>query len=65
MRRWASWGEFAEGQPAFAERVRELFDFRKHKTLATLRADGSPRIGGIEVEFAGGQVYPTKPPTGW
>jgi hypothetical protein len=53
----ASWGAFAEEQPAFAARVRERFDVRKHKTLATLRADGSPRISGIEVEFDDGQLY--------
>jgi hypothetical protein len=34
--------------------VRALFG-GKHKTLATLRADGSPRISGIEVEFTNGE----------
>ena len=34
--------------PEFAARVRGLFQARKHKTLATLRADGSPGISGIE-----------------
>ncbi len=29
---------------------------RKHLTMATLRADGSPRISGIEVEFAEGEL---------
>jgi hypothetical protein len=29
---------------------------RKHLTMATLRRDGSPRISGTEVEFAGEQV---------
>src|SRR4029077_5262887 len=53
----ATWGEFAAEQPSFATRVRERFDIRKHKTLATLRADGSPRISGIEVEFAGSEMY--------
>ena len=37
--------------PAFAARVRARFDAHKHKTIATLRADGSPRISGIEAEF--------------
>jgi len=31
--------------------VRGLFDAGRHKTIATLRADGSPRISGIECEF--------------
>jgi pyridoxamine 5'-phosphate oxidase-like protein len=29
---------------------------RKHLTMATLRADGSPRISGTEVEFVDGVV---------
>jgi hypothetical protein len=37
--------------PEFAARVRSLFQARKHKTMATLRADGSPRISGIETQF--------------
>ena len=52
----ATWGEFEAEQPALAANVRERFDVHKHKTLATLRADGSPRISGIEVEFADGQI---------
>jgi hypothetical protein len=28
-----------------------LFTARRHKTIATLRADGAPRISGIECEF--------------
>jgi hypothetical protein len=52
----ARWNDFEREQPAFAERVRALFDARKHKTIATLRADGSPRISGIEVEFKDGEL---------
>ncbi|MDP9221554.1 MAG: pyridoxamine 5'-phosphate oxidase family protein, partial [Actinomycetota bacterium] len=40
-----------------AARARQLFDAHRHKTLATLRSDGSPRISGIEVEFADGEVW--------
>jgi len=47
----ASWQEIVEAEPAFAARVRRLFDAGRHKTIATLRADGSPRISGIECEF--------------
>jgi hypothetical protein len=53
----ATWGAFAEEQPAFSALVRARFDARKHKTLATLRADGAPRISGIEVEFDDDQMY--------
>lgn len=47
----ASWQDVAADAPEFAARVRELFQARKHKTMATLRADGSPRISGIETGF--------------
>ena len=46
-----SWKEFVDAEPEFAVRVRRLFDAGRHKTIATLRADGSPRISGIECEF--------------
>ena len=51
-----TWNDFEREEPAFAARVRALFDARKHKTIATLRADGSPRISGIEVEFTDGEL---------
>jgi len=53
----ASWAEFAAAEPALASRVADRFAIRKHKTLATLRKDGSPRISGIEVEFGNGELY--------
>jgi|SRR5256714_12493930 len=52
----ASWAAFASAEPALAGRIEERFGIRKHKTLATLRKDGSPRISGIEVEFANGEL---------
>lgn len=42
--------------PDFAARVQARFDAHKHKTLATLRKDESPRISGIEAEFRDGEV---------
>ena len=45
------WSDVLAAEPAFAERVQERFDAGRHKTIATLRADGSPRISGIESEF--------------
>jgi len=53
----ASWARFTAEAPALAARVQERFGSRKHKTLATLRKDGSPRISGIEVEFADGEIF--------
>jgi hypothetical protein len=53
----ASWAEFSAAEPDMARRVEARFGIRKHKTLATLRKDGSPRISGIETEFEDGQIY--------
>ena len=53
----ARWSDFASAEPALARRVEERFRIRKHKTLATLRKDGSPRISGIELEFADGELF--------
>jgi Pyridoxamine 5'-phosphate oxidase len=52
----ATWSEIEAAEPAFAARVRVVLDANKHKTIATLRADGSPRISGIEVQFADGEL---------
>ena len=50
VRLMVAWHEIETDAPEFAARVRALFQARKHKTMATLRADGSPRISGIETE---------------
>lgn len=52
----ASWQAFEQAEPEFAARVRRLLDAGRHKTIATLRADGSPRISGIECEVVDGQL---------
>ncbi|HEX8967998.1 MAG TPA: pyridoxamine 5'-phosphate oxidase family protein, partial [Chloroflexota bacterium] len=52
----ATWQAIEQAEPEFAARVRRLFDAGRHKTIATLRADGSPRISGIECEFADGDL---------
>jgi hypothetical protein len=57
MSRVASWSEFEEQAPALAERVRARLDAHRHKTIATLRRDGSPRISGIETEIKDGQLW--------
>ena len=51
-----AWSVIEKAEPEFAGRVRKLFDAGRHKTIATLRADGSPRISGIECEFEDGQL---------
>ena len=52
----ASWADLEKAEPGFAAHVRRLFDSGRHKTMATLRKDGSPRISGIEAEFRDGEL---------
>ncbi len=52
----ATWAEVAASAPEFAATVQAIFDAHKHKTLATLRKDGAPRISGIEAGFVAGNV---------
>jgi hypothetical protein len=54
--RVATWRDVEQAAPEFAERVRALFDAHRHKTIATLRVDGSPRISGIEANFENGEL---------
>lgn len=51
-----SWNEFEQQEPSFAAEVRSRMESGRHRTLATLRADGSPRISGIECEFVDGEL---------
>lgn len=52
----ARWQDVIDSEPEFAAAVQALFEARRHKTLATLRRDGSPRISGIECDFRSGEV---------
>jgi hypothetical protein len=52
----SAWKAIEQAEPEFAARVRRMFDAGRHKTIATLRADGSPRISGIECEFIDGDL---------
>jgi hypothetical protein len=56
MARMVNWSEVAAAEPEFAAQVQRLFDAHTHKTIATLRADGGPRISGIEAQFADGEL---------
>jgi hypothetical protein len=51
-----AWRDVELAEPEFAQLVRGLFDARRHKTIATARADGSPRISGIEAVFEDGEL---------
>lgn len=52
----ARWSEFAAAEPELAAQVHAILTARKHHTLATLRKDGSPRVSGIEVGLADGDL---------
>jgi hypothetical protein len=45
----SSWADLVNDAPDFARRLRAVFDAGTNKTVATLRADGSPRISGTEL----------------
>ena len=52
-----AWRVVMDSQPEFARRAQTIMDAHRHKTIATLRADGSPRISGIEASFVEGQLW--------
>jgi len=52
-----SWADFERTDPRFASTVRARFEQYKHHVLATLRADGSPRLTGLEADFRHGELW--------
>ena len=46
-----SWSKLATESPELAAAVRARFEVHPHHVLATLRADGSPRVSGSNVQF--------------
>jgi hypothetical protein len=53
----ASWSDFQAAAPELAEVVRARLDAHAHKTLATVRRDGSPRISGTETALKDGELW--------
>ena len=53
----STWAEFDASAPGIAAFVRERLEAHRHRMLATIRADGSPRISGIEVTIARGELW--------
>jgi Pyridoxamine 5'-phosphate oxidase len=53
----ASWDEVSRQAPELAAAVQGRFDAHRHKVLGTLRADGSPRLSGIEATFRDGELW--------
>ena len=52
-----SWTDFEQAAPELARQVRERLDAHVHKTIATVRRDGAPRISGTETTFADGELW--------
>jgi hypothetical protein len=48
-----SWKQFEREAPELAAKIRSRFEAHETHVLATLRKDGSPRVSGSEVQFAG------------
>jgi hypothetical protein len=53
----ASWSEVEAAAPELVARARATLDAHKHKVLATLRRDGSPRLSGIEATIVDGELW--------
>lgn len=53
----ATWSQVENEVPELAGLARSFLDAGVHKTLATLRRDGSPRISGTEAKFGGGELW--------
>ena len=53
----ARWSEVEQEAPELVATARGFLDAGVHKTLATLRGDGSPRISGTELEFRDGDAW--------
>ena len=45
----ASWADLEGAEPELAAAARARFEATKHHVLATLRADGAPRVSGTEI----------------
>ncbi len=52
-----SWNDFEAAAPELAAQVRARLDAHTHKTIATVRRDGSPRISGIETDLVQGELW--------
>jgi hypothetical protein len=53
----ASWREVKRAAPELADAVQRCFDANIHKTIATLRKDGAPRISGNETNLTDDEVW--------
>lgn len=52
----ATWAEVAETAPDLVDRARTLLSSTVNSVLSTVRADGSPRVSGLDPFFVGGEL---------
>lgn len=52
-----NWSHFRTEAPDLEAPIRAAFEGHLHHVIATLRKDGSPRVSGNEVRFAGDDVW--------
>jgi hypothetical protein len=52
-----SWSAFEAAAPELAADVRRHLDAYVHKTIATIRRSGAPRISGTETQIVDGELY--------
>lgn len=52
-----AWRDFETQAPELAARVRARLTANLHSILGTLRADGAPRLTGLEVHFSDGELW--------
>ncbi|MFG3258520.1 pyridoxamine 5'-phosphate oxidase family protein [Streptomyces sp. NPDC048172] len=57
MENGMSWQGVQAAEPEFAKNVEARFGAYRHHVLGTLRADGAPRLTGIEADFRGGELW--------
>ena len=52
-----TWAEFEQADPALAQRVMTRLQSHRHAIMATVRADGSPRLSGMEAPIRSGHLW--------
>ena len=52
-----SWGDFAAACGDLARRMQRRFESHLHAVMATIRADGSPRMSGMEAPIRDGHLW--------
>ncbi|WP_020496892.1 pyridoxamine 5'-phosphate oxidase family protein [Sciscionella marina] len=60
-----SWSILRAQAPEHAERIENALTAQQHTILATVRADGSPRVSGMELDFFEGELYFGSMPGAW